>query len=395
MDRPTILTFVPHYLPGYKAGGPIRTIANIVEHLGEEYQFRIVTSDRDTLDSVPYTGINANTWVQVGKACVYYLSPKARSLSNLCKLIKNTRHDLLYLNSFFFPDYAIKPLILRHLGLLPDRPVILAPRGEFSEGALKLKRIKKTAYLLASQLAGVYHDLIWQASNEHEADDIRKVLGNDLYIQVAPNLPPAISTSAHNWPEKEENSLRILFLSRISPMKNLHYAIRIIRNILYEISFTIAGPVNDNRYWSRCKNLLEDLPQNIKVRYIGSIEHEKVCGIMSMYDLFFLPTAGENYGHVIGEAISTGTPALISDQTPWHGLERAGVGWEVPLAQPEQFREIIDYCSAMGPEDYHTWREYILDWGRQKEQNSQVVEKTRALFRVGLQNCKVAKTAGI
>ena len=49
-----ILTFVDYYLPGYKAGGPIRTIANMVSQLGGEFEFLIVTRERDFLDTVPY-----------------------------------------------------------------------------------------------------------------------------------------------------------------------------------------------------------------------------------------------------------------------------------------------------------------------------------------------------
>ena len=38
-------------------------------------------------------------------------------------------------------------------------------------------------------------------------------------------------------------------------------------------------------------------------------------------DVFLLPTGGENFGHAIFEALSCGVPVLISDQTPWRGLE--------------------------------------------------------------------------
>lgn len=35
-----ILTLADYYLPGYKAGGPIRTLANMVDMLGDEFKFR-------------------------------------------------------------------------------------------------------------------------------------------------------------------------------------------------------------------------------------------------------------------------------------------------------------------------------------------------------------------
>ena len=37
--KKTILCFVDHYLPGYKAGGPIQSIVNLVENLGDEFEF--------------------------------------------------------------------------------------------------------------------------------------------------------------------------------------------------------------------------------------------------------------------------------------------------------------------------------------------------------------------
>jgi len=45
--KPTVLAFTACYLPGYKGGGPIRSVANIVDRLGEEFSFRIFTGDRD------------------------------------------------------------------------------------------------------------------------------------------------------------------------------------------------------------------------------------------------------------------------------------------------------------------------------------------------------------
>jgi len=52
-----ILTSVGYYLPGYKAGGPIRTLANMVDKLGDDFQFKIVTADRDFDDMKPYPEI--------------------------------------------------------------------------------------------------------------------------------------------------------------------------------------------------------------------------------------------------------------------------------------------------------------------------------------------------
>jgi hypothetical protein len=58
--RPRVLVLLPTYLPGYLAGGPIRSIANMVDALGDEFEFRIVTSDRDHKARTPYDGSRSN-----------------------------------------------------------------------------------------------------------------------------------------------------------------------------------------------------------------------------------------------------------------------------------------------------------------------------------------------
>ena len=190
MSKPTILTFVGYYLPGYKGGGPIRTLANVVDRLGDEFQFKIITADRDFGDEKPYPKIDVNGWNRIGKADVFYMSPTRRSLKDSRKLLCSTEYDILYLNSFFSPHFTIKPLLLRRLRLISDRPIIIAPRGEFSPGALGLKSLKKRVYLLVAKPFGLYRGVVWQASSEHEEDDIRRWFGSDARLIIAPNLPP-------------------------------------------------------------------------------------------------------------------------------------------------------------------------------------------------------------
>ena len=67
MKKRVILCFVGHYLPGYRSGGPIRSISNLVENLGDEFKIHIICSDRDLSDKEPYANINTNTWKTVEK----------------------------------------------------------------------------------------------------------------------------------------------------------------------------------------------------------------------------------------------------------------------------------------------------------------------------------------
>ena len=98
--KPKILIFVGYYLPGYKAGGPLRTISNMVDHLSKDFEFWIVTRDRDLGGEYSYINTPLNKWIKVGEAQVYYCSPEQQTFLELSKIINKTTHELLYLNSF-------------------------------------------------------------------------------------------------------------------------------------------------------------------------------------------------------------------------------------------------------------------------------------------------------
>src|ERR1700722_16749420 len=128
-----ILIIADWYLPGYKAGGQVTAVSNLVELIGDSFEIFVFTRDRDLTDQKPYPGIHADEWVSVGKALVRYT--ENLSLSHIRQWILAIRPDVIYLNSVF-SILAIRTLCLRHLGLLPDCAIVLAPRGEFSPGAL-------------------------------------------------------------------------------------------------------------------------------------------------------------------------------------------------------------------------------------------------------------------
>ena len=67
IEKIRILILVPHYLPGYNAGGPIRSVANMIQFLGDEFKFKIITSDRDLYSDKPFSNISPNRWMKITK----------------------------------------------------------------------------------------------------------------------------------------------------------------------------------------------------------------------------------------------------------------------------------------------------------------------------------------
>ena len=382
MLKVKICVLADFYLPGYKAGGPIRTLTNMVDRLGDEFHFKIITSDRDIGDTRPYRAISVDVWNSVGKTDVLYVSKKQRSLRSLKRLLCSIEYDILYLNSFFSPDFTIKPLILRRLRLIPERQLVIAPRGELSTGALGMKGLKKRVYITAARALALYKGSVCQASSEREETYIRQRLVRGVRVVVAPDLPsmiPAVDGSVASK-EKSFGCLRLLFLSRISRMKNLDGALEMLRRLNGDVQFDIYGPVEDGSYWAECQKIISTLPDSIQVRYRGNVKHEKVGDVMREYDVFFLPTLGENFGHVILEALCAGCPVIISDQTPWRNLEGKGVGWDLELRNTEKFRNVLRKCVEMENEEYAKWSERAKEYGMQVIKDGVVVEQNRKLF---------------
>lgn len=373
-----ILISLGCYLPGFQAGGPIRSVANLVQALGDEFDFRILTADRDLGSSTPYPNIRLGVWQPVGKAQVMYLAPAQRNLIAWRHHLNALDYDVLYLNSFFAPETTYT-LLWRRLSQLTHMPVIIAPRGEFSLGALAIKAYKKRPYVWLLQMCGLTRDITWHASSLLEADDTRRQFAS-AQIQVAPNdwARPVEKGNGFTPRTKHAGEIRLVFLSRLARKKNLDFALRVANKLTGQITFDIYGPTEDRAYWAECQRLIVEMPSNICVHYGGAVEPDRIGEILARYHLFFLPTRGENYGHVIAEALMVGCPVLISDQTPWRELAMQHAGWDVPLADIAQFQSVLQNCIDMDQVEYDRWsrgaREYAM-------RTAPSLDKVRSAYR--------------
>lgn len=345
-----VLILNGQYLPGYKGGGPIQSCVNMVENLADKYEFLILCADRDYKVEQPYSNVAINQWNQVGSAKVFYMSPEMQSFKGFEKILNETEYDILYLNGFFSPIYTIRPLVLRRLGRLKKTKVILTPRGDFT-GGCENKKIKKYSFIYVSKAVGLYRKLLWHATSEIEANDIKKKYPH-AEIFMVPNLPARFVPKERITPKKE-GELRIVFVSRIFPKKNLKYALEIMKQIKNgNIVFDIYGPMEDTAYWAECEKVIAELPSNVKVSYCGEAEHEQIPHIFEQYHVFFFPTLGENYGHVIVEAMMNNCLCLLSKGvTPWDDYSACG-SLVCSLDQRDDFERSVNDLIMMDDNEF-------------------------------------------
>lgn len=353
-SKKNILILCDWFLPGYKAGGPIQSIATLTSHLGRDFNFKIITTDRDFKSHEPYPEIEADQWTVYEGREVFYVSPGNMRPDFIFNLIASTPHDTIYLNSLFSKLFTIYPLKWKQQGKIRSR-IILAPRGMLRDAALAVKPLKKKLFLWYAGFTRLFKDVHWQSTSARETMEIRKRIGNVTITELS-NLPDTINSTLPI--EKKADELRLCFIARIVEIKNLHYAIQILKTIKTgSVIFDVFGPKEDEAYWKNCAAQANELPENIQFSYRGSLEPETIPATLGRYHALFLPTQTENFGHVIVQSLQCGRPVIISDNTPWRELKQKYAGYDIDLETPQAFKEAIGEFLNMDQPDYNLFVE--------------------------------------
>jgi glycosyltransferase involved in cell wall biosynthesis len=353
-NKKKILIMVDWFTPGYKAGGPIQSCHNIALALKNDYDIYILTTDTDHGDTEPYKNIEPDTWLTNIDPVIniYYARKKTLSFGQLAKEIHSLQADYVYLNHLFSPYFVLLPLWLKYASKIKGK-VIVCPRGALYDSALSVKRYKKIPFLLLLKRMRVYKKVLFHATNSREKEAIEKYFPGSQVI-IANNLPK-IDQKQYISCEKIAGKIKCVFIARIVAIKNLLFLLSALEKVKAIVELTIIGPQEDEVYWEECKKRIEQLPDNISVEYAGTKQNSELSLILQQHHLFILPTTGENFGHSIFEALSAGRPVLISDQTPWLGLNSKKAGWDLPLNNISEFSKVIEESAGW---DQHQFDEY-------------------------------------
>jgi glycosyltransferase involved in cell wall biosynthesis len=375
-----VLCSIDYFLPVFAGGGPITTIANMRELLVGGVELAIFTRDRDLGATAAYGGIVVDAWTKTDQGRIFYASPDMFGVPGLKKITEQERFDLLYLNSFFSPHSSIKPYFWarrNHKGL----PILLAPRGEFSTGALSQKRMKKKTYLTVARNLGLYDDIQWHASTAIEKEDILRQFPTATAIHLAED--PVKAGNDQLWRKElqsiQDGTFNIVFISRISPIKNLDGLVRILATLSFRVHLDIYGPIEDQGYWRKCAELIENLPSHLSAKYKGPLAPEAVSPTFAAYDLFAFPTLGENFGHVVFEALRASTPVLMSDRTPWK-TQSTGVISALPLSDIDGWRAALERAATRTTEEKLKLRDATRFYAANYARNSDAICSNLSMF---------------
>ncbi len=352
-EKKKVLVMADWFAPGFKAGGPIRSCVNFAEHLKNDLDIYVLTSDRDLNDANPYQNILQDKWIETGSGFkIFYASPRWLSFFSIKEAINQVRPDVVYLNSMFSKFFSFYPLLIKKYFGSGAR-YILAPRGMLRASAVQFKSGKKKIFLNMFRLAGLQKKVEFHCTDETEFTDVKRYFGAVPAV-VLPNLPGFQKKLV--LPEnKFGGRLKLLFVGRAHPIKNLDLLLKILKDVKSSIELTIVAAKEDKDYWEECENLISELPNTVRVSVKGELPHQEIESLLLSHHVFVLPTKGENFGHAIFEALAAGRPVVISDQTPWRNLSQYKAGWELSLDKPNAFADAIERFAAMEHEEFNEW----------------------------------------
>lgn len=309
-----VVVFAPYYPPAFRAGGPVKSVSELVRSPRNPAQTRVVSRNCDLGDDRALSP-DGDRWRWTGDELLWSCGTGA------CQAARGIRHALLwrpeaiYVNSLFDPLLAVLPALLWRLSPAARGAfLIVAPRGQTGAEALKRSRRRKQLLLLMWRVLSRSRRVVWHAASSNEQHDIEAALRPRRIVVRANEVGPLLPVVAGPLPS---DTLRAVFLGRIVPIKGLLPLLEFLRHSTVSMTLDVLGPEEDAEYAGRCHEAADALPSHVVVSFLGPIASTDVRGQLATYDVMLNPTRGESFGQAIGESLSVGTPVGLEDVTPW------------------------------------------------------------------------------
>ena len=375
MNKKKILIFIDWFYPAFKAGGPIKSVSNIINSHSNQFDFSIITSSYDLNEPEPLKQIERNQWLKKNNYSIIYLDRDFQNKKNLLNLYREISPDLVYFNSLFSFKFTLLPLFI----LPKSQKKLLAPRGMLGKEALKIKGTKKKIFLNLMKWSKRLSYVNWHASTHLEKEEIEAVFGIKVKVWVAQNISSLAEKRPKEKSNKKVGQLKLLFFSRINEKKNILFALEVLKEVKdNRITLDIYGPIEDEAYWSACNKLIKE--NNLAVKYKGLLTPQDIPVSLWEYDYLFFPTKHENYGHVIAESLCSSLPVILSKNTPWLNLEEKKLGYDFDLKEKEKFVALLKTLKNQSTKEYQEFTESAFLFSKEKIVSHSVIEENYKMF---------------
>ena len=331
-----ILSFVSSI--DLSSGGPSRSVPMLVKGLAElGVDITLMTIHSENMNIHALEGTTAKLKV---------LEPSF-SQKEIAQYLRDEKLHLIQIQSMWDLPYHKVMVEARKQGI----PYIVTPRGMLEPWSLSQKKWKKKLAWWIYQRNDVQKAACVFTTAKMEADHVSE-LGITTFKSVIPN---GIETDA--YPCKTSIDVvkkQVLFLSRVHVKKGIELLFEVWKLIHPDYAdwqLLVIGN-GEAEYIHSLENRVETLGLKDSVKILPPVFGDAKIKVYQESALFCLPSYSENFGMVIAEAMSCGTPVITTTNCPWNILNDTKTGWCIDLSV-ENIESTLREALAMSPVDLY------------------------------------------
>lgn len=256
-------------------------------------------------------------------------------------------YDLLHVHAIFSYPSTGSMVQARRAGV----PYLVRTIGQLSPWSLAQSRARKQWMLRLVERANLQGAAAIHYTTAAERDEAAG-LALRAPALVLPlgvkRVEPCMASAAAAM----EGTTRFLFLSRLHPKKQLERlleALAILRRRRPEADWILTiGGSGPAAYEEALRGQVQRLGLADRCHWLGHLEGEAKRQALEDAHWFVLPSAAENFGIAVAEALAHGTPAILSPQVAMAELVREAGAGLVSQSDPEQLATTLSEALA-GP----------------------------------------------
>jgi glycosyltransferase involved in cell wall biosynthesis len=350
-----ILIAIDWYRPAHRAGGPITSIENLVDLLGEEphLEFYVVCGVFDYGEQQPLD-VPQETWVRVGKAQVQYWHPKQLGWKQWMHIYQTLQPDIIHTQGLWSPKFSILPLLVAQR--YKKAKIVVSPRGMLTPQALKQKGAIKAGVSFVLKALQAYKNVVFHSTNDQETDEIRLFV-NQVNTLHMPNVPRNLGGAVNQTKrQKQPNELHWIFVGRISPEKNPLLLLDALQLLEIPTKGYFIGGCQSETYRKQFEEKIKGLPKQHEVEYVGEKSLQEITEFLGEADVSINTSISENFGHAMAEALSAGVPIIVGPNTPWQNLSEDKSGLVAPFSA-QGFAIAMRAMAALDSAEHQAYQE--------------------------------------